>query len=151
VSRRKESVDRKCNDAGASNGTINRELTAIRRAYCYGIKKEPIFSKPQISLSKENNVRQGFFEREQFEAVRRRLPERRIKSFRKAWARACYGAGLPCIVRYQRDSNGEVEQHREGPQKGNPIEHIEAEAYLMTSGAQQSEILCEQVCPKELQ
>jgi integrase len=61
-------------NAGASNGTINRELTAIRRAFCLAVEKGLIFMRPHISLLKENNTRQGFFEREQFEAVRRHLP-----------------------------------------------------------------------------
>src|SRR5262245_46261386 len=34
-----------------------------------------LHSKPHITMLKENNVRTGFFEREQFEAIRKHLPE----------------------------------------------------------------------------
>jgi integrase len=43
---------------------------------------------------------------------------RRIKSFRKAWARACYEAGLPCVVHPKRDSKGEIVRYKEGPKQG---------------------------------
>jgi integrase len=61
--------------AGASNGEINRELAAIKRAFSLGMKGGKILSKPHIPMLKENNIRKGFFEREQFEAVRKNLPE----------------------------------------------------------------------------
>jgi integrase len=59
----------------ASNGTINRELGVLvkmlRVAYDYGkLMRLPVVHKP-----KESAPRQGFFEAEQFEAVRRRLPD----------------------------------------------------------------------------
>jgi integrase len=60
---------------GASNGEINRELSAIKRAYNLAIKGEKLLHKPYVPMLKENNVREGFFEREQFECVRAFLPE----------------------------------------------------------------------------
>src|SRR5215813_5346785 len=59
----------------AANGTINRELgvlvKVLRLAYDYGkLMRLPVVHKP-----KESAPRQGFFEPEQFEAVRRQLPD----------------------------------------------------------------------------
>jgi integrase len=59
---------------GASNGEINRELSAIKRAYNLAIQGGKLMHRPYIPMLKENNVRKGFFERDQFESVRRHLP-----------------------------------------------------------------------------
>lgn len=60
---------------GASNGEINRELTALKRAFSLGAQAGKIMVKPHIPMLQENNVRVGFFERVQFENVRYHLPE----------------------------------------------------------------------------
>ncbi|SRR6266511_2652328 len=62
--------------AGAAHATINRELAALKRMYTLAVHGERIPHAPHIALLQEDNVRQGFFERDQFEAVRRRLAER---------------------------------------------------------------------------
>lgn len=59
---------------GASNAEINRELALLKRAYNIALRAERITKKPYIPLLAENNVRQGFFEPWQFEAVLPRLP-----------------------------------------------------------------------------
>lgn len=59
---------------GAANATINRELAALKRAYSIACKATKILAKPYIPMLTENNVRTGFFERDQFEAVRAHLP-----------------------------------------------------------------------------
>jgi integrase len=61
-------------EAGATNGQINRELTAVKRAFNLGIQAGKILMKPHIPMLKENNARKGFFEQESFEAIRRALP-----------------------------------------------------------------------------
>jgi integrase len=61
--------------AGVSNATINRELAALRRAFKLAVKGDEILRQPHIPMLQENNVRQGFFERDQLEAVSRHLPE----------------------------------------------------------------------------
>ena len=63
-------------DAGAANATINRELAALKRAYTLATRATPpkLHAAPYIALLQEHNVRTGFFERDQFEAVRRHLP-----------------------------------------------------------------------------
>jgi integrase len=59
----------------AANATINRELAALKRMYSLAMKDERLYRRPHIPMLKEDNVRQGFFEREQLEAVRRHLPD----------------------------------------------------------------------------
>jgi hypothetical protein len=61
--------------AGASNAEINRELSALKRAYALALRAGKLITKPYIPTLKEDNVRTGFFEREQFECVRQHLPE----------------------------------------------------------------------------
>lgn len=61
--------------AGASNATINRELAALRRALTLAVQGRTILTRPYIPMLQENNARQGFFERDQLEAVTRHLPE----------------------------------------------------------------------------
>lgn len=58
-----------------SNGEINRELTILKRAFSLAIQAGKLMMKRYIPLLKENNVRKGFFEREQFEALLAHLPE----------------------------------------------------------------------------
>jgi len=59
----------------ASNGEINRELAALKRMYNLALRAEKITKKPYIPKLEEDNARQGFFERWEFEAVLARLPE----------------------------------------------------------------------------
>ena len=61
-------------DEGAKNATINRELSVLKRAFTLAVAASALGSRPQIALLRENNGRRGFFEPEQFDAVRRRLP-----------------------------------------------------------------------------
>jgi len=62
-------------EAGASNATVNRELESLKRAFNLGIQAGKLISKPYVPKLKENNIRTGFFEPEQFYAVRGHLPE----------------------------------------------------------------------------
>ena len=57
-----------------SNGEINRELTALKRAFTLAVQGGKLLHRPHIPMLKESNVRTGFFEREQFEAVCAHLP-----------------------------------------------------------------------------
>ncbi len=61
--------------AKATNGTINRELAMAKRAFILGMDAGKITFRPKVPMLRENNVRAGFFERAQFEAVRRHLPD----------------------------------------------------------------------------
>ena len=60
--------------AGAANATINLELANMKRIFTLAIQAGTVLHRPYIPMLKVNNTRKGFFEREQFEAVRRHLP-----------------------------------------------------------------------------
>jgi integrase len=60
---------------GASNGEINRETTLLKRMFNLALQVEKTTRKPpHIPRLEENNARQGFFERIEFELVLVRLP-----------------------------------------------------------------------------
>lgn len=59
---------------GAEDATINRELSALRRAYNLGIEHELIVRAPKIKALREDNVRQGFVEEETYREMLLALP-----------------------------------------------------------------------------
>jgi integrase len=59
----------------AARATINFEVALLRRALRLALKAGKVASVPNIELTPPKNTRRGFFEREQFEAVRRHLPK----------------------------------------------------------------------------
>jgi integrase len=60
--------------AKASHAEVNRELAIIRRMFSLALLDEKLLRAPKIPMLKENNVRQGFFDDVQFQAVRAHLP-----------------------------------------------------------------------------
>jgi integrase len=64
-------------EEGAANGTINRELTALKRMFNLGAQQTPplVDKVPHIPMLKENNTRKGFFEHTDFLALRDALPD----------------------------------------------------------------------------
>lgn len=60
-------------EEGAANGTINRELTAVIRAFSLGVECRLISYAPKVDTLREDNVRKGFFEREQLNGVLKRM------------------------------------------------------------------------------
>ena len=62
---------------GAANGTMNRELSALKRMLNLGARKTPpkVDRVPYIEMLEENNVRTGFFEHNEFLALREALPD----------------------------------------------------------------------------
>jgi integrase len=59
----------------ASNGTCNRELAVLKRGFTLAMRAGTLVSRPYIPLLQESEPRAGFFERPQFEAVRRHMPD----------------------------------------------------------------------------
>lgn len=60
---------------GAAPATINRELATLRRAFNIALRQGKVTAVPLFDLLREQNVRKGFFEREQLDTVMRHLPE----------------------------------------------------------------------------
>src|SRR5229473_578892 len=62
---------------GASNGSVNRELAALKRMFSLASEMTPakIARVPHIPMLKESNVRKGFFEHDQYLALQRELAE----------------------------------------------------------------------------
>jgi integrase len=60
----------------AANGTINRELAALKRMLSLGTKDTPpkVNRVPHIPMLEERNVRKGFFEHEEYLALLNGLP-----------------------------------------------------------------------------
>ena len=64
-------------DDGAMPATINRELSALKRALNLGARQTPpkVDRVPYIPMLKENNVKKGFFEHGNFIKLRDAIPE----------------------------------------------------------------------------
>jgi integrase len=58
----------------ASAAEINRELALLKRMFSLAIQAGTLLYKPYIPMLKENNVRTGFFEPQQYRAVLAHLP-----------------------------------------------------------------------------
>ncbi|MCI0548909.1 MAG: site-specific integrase [Candidatus Rokubacteria bacterium] len=60
---------------GAAPATINRELACLKRMFTLGAQAGKVGHRPHIPMLEERNIRTGFFEREQLDAVLRHLPD----------------------------------------------------------------------------
>jgi integrase len=75
TSRIKQLIEKR-REEGFSNASINRELAALKRAFNLAARCTPpkVAQVPYIPMLKENNVRKGFLEYEDFVALRDALP-----------------------------------------------------------------------------
>jgi len=64
-------------ESGAANGTINRELGALKRMFRLALQHTPpkVARAPYFPMLEERNIRSGFFEHEDFLALRGVLPD----------------------------------------------------------------------------
>ncbi len=60
---------------GVSNRTINIELALLKRMFRLAHENGKLLRVPRIKMLKEASPRQGFFEEDQYRAVRRHLPD----------------------------------------------------------------------------
>jgi integrase len=61
-------------EEGASNAAVNRDLAILKRMFNLAIQDGKLALKPHVPMLREDNVRQGFFERDQYESVMKHLP-----------------------------------------------------------------------------
>jgi len=68
---------RQWQEAGLSNCSINRELAALKRMFSLATRQSPpkVQHAPYIPMLQEEGPRQGFFEREHYEALLTALPD----------------------------------------------------------------------------
>lgn len=79
---------------GMANGTINRELGALKRMFRLGSQQTPplVISTPHIPHLQENNVRQGFFTEDEYQLLRAVVPDHvKVPLIVGYWTGACGG------------------------------------------------------------
>src|SRR5262249_51432890 len=65
---------------GKQPATVNRRTTLLKEAFRLALRRHQISSMPEIPKLREDNTRRGFFEKAEFEAALKHLPEH-LKGF----------------------------------------------------------------------
>lgn len=88
----------------ATDAQINRELAALKRMFNLAAEAEKITHVPYIPMLRENNVRTGFFEDEEFVALRHALPPfvRPVATFRYYPGCRKRGSEIDFVSAYQK-------------------------------------------------
>jgi integrase len=68
-------INRRLKEDERAPATVNREIHVLARAFRLGVERREILPGPHIRRLAENNTRQGFFTRAEFESVVAALPE----------------------------------------------------------------------------
>lgn len=95
---------------GRKNSTINNELAVLRRAFKLGAECEPpkVLRVPKISELEVNNTRKGFFEHEDFEAIRAQLPKEIAAVLEFAYYTGCRRGEILSLLWAQHDPKAGV-------------------------------------------
>jgi integrase len=72
--RSSERGDTERSEKAGVGGEINRELTVLKRMFSLAVQADKLLRKPHCPMLRENNVRAGFFERQQYVTVLRHWP-----------------------------------------------------------------------------
>jgi integrase len=75
---------------GAATASVNRDLETIRRAFAVAVESGVLSVAPRVPHLREDNARQGFLERGEFEAILKHLGDDDLRDF-VAW---CYWCGM---------------------------------------------------------
>lgn len=70
---------------GRANATINRRLAALQRAFAIAVEAGKLWTVPRFPTLKEDNARQGFWERGEFLALLAHTPDLDLRDFYE-WA-----------------------------------------------------------------
>jgi integrase len=85
----------------ASNGTIARELSMLRRMFSLAVKARKLPETPYIEMCKLSNVRKGFLDPEQYTRLRHELPD-----YLKSLSSLAYFTGMRrreiCLLRLEQ-------------------------------------------------
>jgi integrase len=126
----------------ASNATINRELALLKHAFYLGWRGTPrkVASVPYIPMLEEHNVRKGFFEHEQFLAMRAALPEylRPVLTF--AYYTGCRRGEILALQWSQVDLTERVVRLEPGTTKNEEARHLPLTAELYETLVMQQSI-----------
>jgi hypothetical protein len=73
----------------AAPATVNRELASLKRMFRLGLRQSMVSTMPHIAMFAERNVRRGFFELDQFQAILKHLPSEYHSLFEIAYITGC--------------------------------------------------------------